>query len=68
MNSNSQTNPTPAGASRRDFIKSAAILAAGAMASGHGLAAVLDREKKFCGIVTIEDLVRRLVSSTEAKP
>ena len=32
-----------------------------------GLAAVLDRERKFCGIVTIEDLVRRLVSSTEAK-
>jgi CBS domain containing-hemolysin-like protein len=32
-----------------------------------GLAAVLDREQKLCGIVTIEDLVRRLVSSTEAK-
>jgi CBS domain containing-hemolysin-like protein len=32
-----------------------------------GLAGVLDRERKFCGIVTIEDLVRRLVSSTEAK-
>jgi putative hemolysin len=32
-----------------------------------GLAAVLDREEKFCGIVTIEDLVRRLVSSTEAR-
>ncbi len=31
-----------------------------------GLAAVLDRDQKFCGIVTIEDLVRRLVSSTEA--
>ncbi|HEY2124448.1 MAG TPA: CNNM domain-containing protein [Chthoniobacterales bacterium] len=32
-----------------------------------GLAAVLDRERKFCGIVTIEDLVRRLVSSSEAR-
>lgn len=32
-----------------------------------GLAAVLDRQQKFLGIVTIEDLVRRLVSSTEAK-
>jgi CBS domain containing-hemolysin-like protein len=32
-----------------------------------GLAAVLDNERKFCGIVTIEDLVKRLVSSTEAK-
>ena len=32
-----------------------------------GLAAVLDRERRFCGIVTIEDLVRRLVSSTETK-
>jgi CBS domain containing-hemolysin-like protein len=32
-----------------------------------GLAAVLDHEQQFCGIVTIEDLVRRLVSSTEAK-
>jgi CBS domain containing-hemolysin-like protein len=32
-----------------------------------GLAAVLDRERKFCGIVTIEDLVRRLVSSTETR-
>ena len=32
-----------------------------------GLAAVLDRKRQFCGIVTIEDLVRRLVSSTEAK-
>ncbi len=31
-----------------------------------GLAAVLDQERRFCGIVTIEDLVRRLVSSTEA--
>jgi CBS domain containing-hemolysin-like protein len=30
-----------------------------------GLAVVLDRERRFCGIVTIEDLVRRLVSSTE---
>jgi CBS domain containing-hemolysin-like protein len=30
-----------------------------------GLAAVLDGQKQFCGIVTIEDLVRRLVSSTE---
>ena len=32
-----------------------------------GLAAVFDRQKKFCGVVTIEDLVKRLVSSTEAK-
>jgi putative hemolysin len=31
-----------------------------------GLAAVRDRQRNFCGIVTIEDLVRRLVSSTEA--
>jgi putative hemolysin len=30
-----------------------------------GLAAVLDRRKIFCGIVTIEDLIRRLVSSSE---
>jgi len=32
-----------------------------------GLAAVLGRKKSFCGIVTIEDLIRRLVSSSEAK-
>jgi putative hemolysin len=32
-----------------------------------GLAAVLDRRKNFCGIVTIEDLVRCLVSSSEAR-
>ena len=32
-----------------------------------GLAAVLDRERHLRGIVTIEDLVRRLVSSTEAR-
>jgi putative hemolysin len=32
-----------------------------------GLAAVLDRDRKFCGVVTIEDLVSRLVSSTEAR-
>jgi CBS domain containing-hemolysin-like protein len=32
-----------------------------------GLAAVLDRKKLFCGIVTIEDLIRRLVSSSEAR-
>jgi CBS domain containing-hemolysin-like protein len=32
-----------------------------------GLAAVLDRKKNFCGIVTMEDLVRCLVSSSEAK-
>ena len=32
-----------------------------------GLAAVLDRERRLRGIVTIEDLVRRLVSSTEAR-
>src|SRR5206468_6061078 len=32
-----------------------------------GLAAVLDRKKRFSGIVTIEDLIRRLVSSSEAR-
>ena len=32
-----------------------------------GLAAVLDRKKNFRGIVTIEDLIRRLVSSSEAR-
>jgi len=32
-----------------------------------GLAAVLDRKKRFCGIVTIEDLIRRLISSSEAR-
>jgi len=32
-----------------------------------GLAAVLDRKKRFRGIVTIEDLVRCLVSSSEAR-
>jgi CBS domain containing-hemolysin-like protein len=32
-----------------------------------GLAAVLDRKKSFRGIVTIEDLVRCLVSSSEAR-
>jgi len=32
-----------------------------------GLAVVLDRRKNFCGIVTIEDLVRCLVSSSEAR-
>jgi putative hemolysin len=32
-----------------------------------GLAAVVDKKKNFCGIVTIEDLIRRLVSSTEAR-
>jgi len=32
-----------------------------------GLAAVLDRQRNLRGIVTIEDLVRRLVSSTEAR-
>ncbi|HZS17559.1 MAG TPA: CNNM domain-containing protein [Candidatus Udaeobacter sp.] len=31
-----------------------------------GLAAVVDRKKNFCGIVTTEDLVRCLVSSSEA--
>jgi len=31
-----------------------------------GLAAVVNRKKNFCGIVTIEDLVRCLVSSSEA--
>jgi CBS domain containing-hemolysin-like protein len=32
-----------------------------------GLAAIRDRQQKLRGIVTIEDLVRRLVSSTEAR-
>jgi len=32
-----------------------------------GLAAVVDKKKNFCGIVTIEDLIRRLVSSSEAR-
>lgn len=32
-----------------------------------GLAAVLDRQRNLLGIVTIEDLVRRLVTSTEAR-
>ncbi len=32
-----------------------------------GLAAVLDQKKKIRGIVTVEDLIRRLVSSSEAR-
>jgi len=32
-----------------------------------GLAAVLDQKKKIRGIVTVEDLIRRLVSSGEAR-
>jgi CBS domain containing-hemolysin-like protein len=32
-----------------------------------GLAAVVDQKKSFRGIVTIEDLIRRLVSSTEVR-
>ena len=32
-----------------------------------GLAAVVDQERRLRGIVTIEDLIRRLVSSTEAR-
>ncbi|HEY2568750.1 MAG TPA: CNNM domain-containing protein [Candidatus Udaeobacter sp.] len=32
-----------------------------------GLAVVMDRKKNFSGIVTIEDLIRRLVSSSEAR-
>jgi CBS domain containing-hemolysin-like protein len=32
-----------------------------------GLAAVVDQEKNFRGIVSIEDLIRRLVSSSEAQ-
>jgi putative hemolysin len=32
-----------------------------------GLAAVLDQEKNFCGIVTLDDLIRRLVSAGEAR-
>jgi CBS domain containing-hemolysin-like protein len=31
-----------------------------------GLAAVVDQKKSFCGIVAIEDLIRRLVSSSTA--
>jgi CBS domain containing-hemolysin-like protein len=36
-------------------------------AARFGLAAVLDQKKKIRGIVTIEDLIRRLVSSTEGR-
>jgi len=32
-----------------------------------GLAAVLDQKRNLGGIVTIEDLIRRLVSSTESR-
>jgi putative hemolysin len=32
-----------------------------------GLAAVLDQKKRFRGIVTLDDLIRRLVSSSEAR-
>jgi len=32
-----------------------------------GLAVVVDQKKNFCGIVAIEDLIRRLVSSSEAQ-
>ncbi len=32
-----------------------------------GLAAVVDKNKKFRGIVALEDLIRRLVSSSEAQ-
>jgi len=32
-----------------------------------GLAAVLDRDRKLCGVVTMEDLIRRLVSSSESR-
>ena len=32
-----------------------------------GLAAVLDHKRNFCGIVTLDDLIRRLVSSGEAR-
>ena len=32
-----------------------------------GLAAVLDRQRNFRGIVTLEDLIKRLVSSSEAR-
>lgn len=32
-----------------------------------GLAAVLDQKRNFCGIVTLDDLIRRLVSSNEAR-
>jgi hypothetical protein len=31
-----------------------------------GLAAVVDRKNNFCGIVAVEDLVRRLVSAGNA--
>ena len=33
-----------------------------------GLAAVVDGEKKLRGVILIEDLIRRLISSTEARP
>jgi len=32
-----------------------------------GLAAVVDQKKNLRGIVTLEDLIRRLVSSSEAR-
>ena len=32
-----------------------------------GLAAVLNRDRKLCGVVTMEDLIRRLVSSSESR-
>ena len=32
-----------------------------------GLAAVLDQEKKLRGVILLEDLIRRLISSTEAR-
>jgi CBS domain containing-hemolysin-like protein len=36
-------------------------------AARRGLAAVLDRQRNFLGIVTLEDLIRRLVSSTAVR-
>lgn len=33
-----------------------------------GLAAVVDDDKKLRGVILIEDLIRRLISSTEARP
>jgi CBS domain containing-hemolysin-like protein len=32
-----------------------------------GLAAVVDKNKTFRGIVTLDDLIRRLVSASEAR-
>ncbi len=55
MNPSSQSNPNPPRASRRDFIKSATLFAAGAMVSGHSLAAVLENGGGIALVVSPED-------------